>query len=104
MSGKSSGKQFSELMSPILITTKAMEMPKCGERKGLLIIQSIQAHLRTMVEAVYWLGLAWPAYRTGSFMFIDDGRIRMNSEYYRNILSDSLQRNASKQIGRKFII
>lgn len=33
-----------------------------------------------------------------------DGSSRMNSVVYRNILSDNLQRNASKLIGRKFIM
>lgn len=45
---------------------------------------------------------------TGSFIFIDDmthdDSIKMNSEVYRNILPANLQRNASKLIGRKFIM
>ena len=42
---------------------------------------------------------------TGSLIFIDDdGRSRMNSEVYRNVLSAKLRRNASKLIGRNFIM
>ena len=45
MSRKSSGTQSYGLMRPRLISSKVMERPKCGERKELLMIQSIQAHL-----------------------------------------------------------
>lgn len=45
---------------------------------------------------------------TGSLVFIDDvtndGSSRMNSEVYRNILSAQIQPNASKLIGRRFIM
>ena len=43
----------------------------------------------------------------GSLIFIDvthDSSSRMNSEVYKNILSVNLRRNASKLIGRRFII
>lgn len=45
---------------------------------------------------------------TGSLIFIDDvtddGNSRMNSKVYRNILSANVRRNASKLIGRSFIM
>ena len=59
MSHKSSGTKFYGLMRPRLTSTKVMERPKCGERRDLLMIQNIQAHLWSTVEEVSWLGLAW---------------------------------------------
>ncbi len=45
---------------------------------------------------------------TGSLIFIDDvthdGSSKMNSEVYRNILSDNLKKDATKLIGRSFIM
>lgn len=45
---------------------------------------------------------------TGSFIFIDDvthdGSSKMNSEVYRNILSANLKKDATKLIGRSFIM
>ncbi|KAF7659361.1 hypothetical protein LDENG_00299140 [Lucifuga dentata] len=45
---------------------------------------------------------------TGTLIFIDDitadGRSKMNSEVYRNILSAQVQANASKLIDRRFIL
>ncbi len=45
---------------------------------------------------------------TGSLIFIDDvthdGSSKINSEVYRNILSDNLQKDATKLIGRSFIM
>ena len=55
--------------------------------------------------------MAWPCMASsgvGLLIFIDDvthdGRSRMNSEVYKNILSANLWRNASKLIGRNFIL
>lgn len=45
MSHKSFGTKFYGLMRPRLTSTKVMERPKYGERKDLLMIQKIQAHL-----------------------------------------------------------
>ncbi len=45
---------------------------------------------------------------TGSLIFIDDvthdGSSKINSEVYRNILSDNLQKDATNLIGRSFIM
>ncbi len=45
---------------------------------------------------------------TGSLIFIDDvthdGSSKMNSKVYRNILSANLEKDATKLIGRSFII
>ncbi len=45
---------------------------------------------------------------TGSLIFINDvthdGSSKINSEVYRNILSDNLQKDATKLIGRSFIM
>ena len=55
--------------------------------------------------------MAWAcmaASGVGSLIFIDDvthdGSSRINSEVYKNILSANLRRNASKLIGRNFIM
>lgn len=55
--------------------------------------------------------MAWPcmaASGTGWLIFIDDvtdgGSSRMNSVVYRNILSSNLQRNASRLVGRRFVM
>ena len=45
MSHKSSGTKFYGEMRTRLTSTKAMEKPKCGERRDLLMIQNIQAAL-----------------------------------------------------------
>lgn len=57
-----------------------------------------------MVVVVLWLGLAWMI--CNILINLDDhnGRIRINSDIYRNILSSNFERNASNLIRRKFIM
>ena len=106
MSHKSSGTKLYGLMRPRLTSTKVREMPKCGERRDLLMIQNIQDHLWSMAwRKCPWLG--WLLQAVGSLIFIDDvahdGSSRMNSEVYKNFLSANLWRNASKP-GRSSIM
>ncbi len=67
----------------------------------------VQAHLKHSGGNV----MAWAfitSSGTGSFIFINDvkhdGSRKINSEVYRNILSDNLQKDATKLIGRSFIM
>ena len=57
-------------------------------------------------NVMFWACMA--ASGTGSLICIDDvthdGSSKMNSEVYRNILSANLKKNASKLIGRSFIM
>lgn len=50
-------------------STKVMEMPKCTERKDLLMIQKMQAHQSSTLQVVSWACKA--ASRTGSPSFTD---------------------------------
>ena len=77
-------------------------MHKSGERKDLLTIQNIRAHLWCCVMA------CMATSGVSSLIFIDDvtheGSSRMNLEVYKNILSANLQRNAFRIIGRNCIM
>ncbi len=80
---------------------------KAGRKKGLLMIPNIQAHLKhNGGNVMAWACIASSG--TGSLIFIDDvthdGSSKMNSEVYRNILSDNLQKDTTKLIGRSFIM
>ncbi len=75
--------------------------------KDLLMIPNIQAHLKHGGGNVMaWAFIAFSG--TGSLIFINDvthdGSSKINSEVYRNILSDNLQKDTTKLIGRSFIM
>ncbi len=80
---------------------------KVWRKKDLLMIPNIQAHLKHSGGNV----MAWACISssgTGSLIFINDvthdGSSKINSEVYRNILSDNLQKDATKLIVRSFIM
>ncbi len=80
---------------------------KVWRKKDLLMIPNIQAHLKhSGGNVMAWAFIASSG--TGSLIFINDvthdGSSKINSEVYRNILSDNLQKDATKLIGRSFII
>ncbi len=80
---------------------------KVLRKKDLLMIPNIQAHLKhSGGNVMAWAFIASSG--TGSLIFINDvthdGSSKINSEVYRNILSDNLQKNATKLIGRSFIM
>ncbi len=80
---------------------------KVWRKKDLLMIPNIQAHLKhSGGNVMVWAFIA--ASGTGSLIFINDvphdGSSKINSEVYRNILSDNLQKDATKLIGRSFIM
>ncbi len=92
---------------------------KVWRKKDLLMIPNIQAHLKhsvhrcTLHYSTHYTGyvMAWAfiaSSGTGSLIFINDvthdGSSKINSEVYRNILSYNLQKDATKQIGRSFIM
>ncbi len=84
-----------------------MERLKFGEKKDLLMIPNIQAHLKhSGGNVMAWAFIASSG--TGSLIFINDvthdGSSKINSEVYRNILSDNLQKDATKLLGRSFIM
>ena len=94
-------------MRPRLTSTKGKERPKCGERRELA---HDPKHTSSSVKHGEGSVMAWAcmaASVVGSLIFIDavihDHSSRMNSGY-KNILSANLWRNASKQIGRDFIM
>ncbi len=73
----------------------------------LLMIPNVQAHLKhSGGNVMAWAFIASSG--TGSLIFINDvthdGSSKINSEVYRNILSDNLQKDATKLIGRSFIM
>lgn len=85
-----------------------MERGKCGEKKGTA---HDPKYTTSSVKHGGGSVIAWACMATtgtGSLVFIDDvtndGSSRMNSEVYRNILSAQIQPNASKLIGRRFIM
>ena len=57
MSQITSGTWFYGLMRPKWTSTKVMERPKCGERRDLLMIQNMQAHLWSTWNKYHGLGL-----------------------------------------------
>ncbi len=80
---------------------------KVWRKRDLLMIPNIQAHLKhSGGNVMAWACIASSG--TGSLIFINDvthdGSSKMNSEVYRNILSDNLQKDATKLIGRSFIM
>ncbi len=80
---------------------------KVWRKKDLLMIPNIQAHLKhSGGNVMAWACIASSG--TGSLIFINDvthdGSSKINSEVYRNILSDNLQKDATKLIGRSFIM
>ncbi len=80
---------------------------KVWRKKDLLMIPNIQAHLKhSGGNVMAWAFIASSG--TGSLIFINDvthdGSSKINSEVYRNILSDNLQKDATKLIGRSFIM
>ncbi len=80
---------------------------KVWRKKGLLMIPNIQAHLKhSGGNVMAWAFIASSG--TGSLIFINDvthdSSSKINSEVYRNILSDNLQKDATKLIGRSFIM
>ncbi len=80
---------------------------KVWRKKDLLMIPNIQAHLKhSGGNVMAWAFIASSG--TGSLIFINDvthdGSSKINSEVFRNILSDSLQKDATKLIGRSFIM
>ncbi len=70
------------------------------------MIPNIQGHLKhSGGNVMAWACIASSG--TGSLIFIDethDGSSKINSEVYRNILSGNLQKDATKLIGRSFIM
>ncbi len=66
---------------------------KVWRKKDLLMIPNIQAHLKHSGGNV----MAWT-------FIASSGTGKINSEVYRNILSDNLQKDATKLIGRSFIM
>ncbi len=66
----------------------------------------IQHHLWNMVEQCD--GMSMASSGTGLLVFSDDvtedRRSQMNSEVYRDILSDQIQTNGAKLIGQRFIV
>ena len=80
-----------------------MRREKWGERKELLMSQSITYHMLNIGETVLTDG-----YRTGSPLLIDEVAsergIRMNSEVYRPILPAHIQLNATKLTERPFAV
>ncbi len=86
---------------------KWLERLKFGGKKDLLMIPNIKAHLKPSGGNV----MAWACIAssgTDSLILTDyvthDGSSKMNSEVYRNILSANLQKDATKLIGRSFIM
>ncbi len=80
---------------------------KVWRKKDLLMIPNIKAHLKhSGGNVMAWAFIASSG--TGSFIFINDvthdGSSKINSEVYRNSLSDNLQKDATKLIGRSFIM
>ncbi len=80
---------------------------KVWRKKDLLMIPNIQAHLKhSGGNVMAWAFIA--SSETGSLIFINDvthdGSRKINLEVYRNILSDNLQKDATKLIGRSFIM
>ncbi len=80
---------------------------KFWRKKDLLMIPNIQAHLKhSGGNVMVWAFIVSSG--TGSLIFIydvtHDGSSKINSEVYRNILSDNLQKDATKLIGRSFIM
>ncbi len=80
---------------------------KVWRKKDPLMIPNIQAHLKhSGGNVMAWAFIASSG--TGSLIFINDvthdGSSKINSEVYRNILSDNLQNDATKLIGRSFIM
>ncbi len=80
---------------------------KVWRKKDLLMIPNIQAHLKhSGGNVMAWAFIASSG--TGSLIFINDvthdGSSKINSEVYRNILSDNLQKDAIKLIGISFIM
>ncbi len=80
---------------------------KVWRKKDLLMFPNIQAHLKhSGGNVMAWAFIASSG--TGSLIFINDvthdGSSKINSEVYRNILSDNLQKDATKLIGRSFIM
>ncbi len=78
---------------------------KVWRKKDLLMIPNIQVHLKhSGGNVMAWAFIASSG--TGSLIFINDvthdGSSKINSEVYRNILSDNLQKDATKLIGRSF--
>lgn len=59
MSDQVPGRKFYVQMRPRLISTKSRKKLKSSERKDLHKIQRIKAYLSIMMEAVFWIGLAW---------------------------------------------
>ena len=82
---------------------------KYGKGKEQLIIPIIIHHVSNMVEAMSWNGYIWGSNKTGSVLFIEaataDSSTRMNSEvFYMAILSNLIQPNVTKLIGRCFTV
>ncbi len=80
---------------------------KVWRNKNLLMIPNIQAHLKhSGGNVMAWAFIASSG--TGSLIFINDvthdGSSKINSEVYRNILSDNLKKDATKLIVRSFIM
>ncbi len=73
----------------------------------LLMFPNIQAPLKhSGGNLMAWAFIA--SSRTGSLIFINDvtqeGSSKINSKVYRNILSDNLEKDTTKLIGRSFIM
>ncbi len=90
----------------LILWTKVMERLKFGE-KEIAHDPNIQAHLKhSGGNVMAWAFIASSG--TGSLIFNNDvthdGSSKINSEVYRNILSENLQKDATKLIGRSFIM
>ncbi len=100
-----------------VLWTKVMERLKFGEKRICSWSQTYKLIWNTVYTGVHYSThytgnvMAWAfiaSSGTGSLIFINDvthdGSSKINSEVYRNILSDNLQKDATKLIGRSFIM